>query len=424
MKKKIILNIVHFLLVIILIVFCTCNENSTKPPPEPEITLSLSEEPRLTEIRLKIELKNITLPAQIELTRNSDSIITIQMIEEDSIIQDKGLRPETNYNYRSYLLSNGMRTDSSNLFETSTMDTTTHNYTWTTYNIGYISSVLWDVFALSNDDVWAVGEIYSDSGEYNAVHWDGNEWQLINIEVEYLGHLVSPPMNGIYGFSNNDVWTATGSPWHWDGYSWIFYHLWDMGILAQEDGGVPHMWGTSSSNMYFAGEKGSLVHYDGSNWIKLESGTDLNLTDIIGFNNDHYCVIASSLNQQKYELLIYQDRQLIRKIQDSQYIKGSLWGSNPDDLYVVGEGLFHFDGDSLKLMEWPTSVPSYFMSAIRGKASNNVFAVGNFCTVLHFNGNTWHYYPQLALNEHCFGVSVTENEVFIVGTRGMIYHGK
>jgi hypothetical protein len=279
------------------------------------------------------------------------------------------------------------------------------------------------VFALSNDDVWAVGEIYSDSGEYNAVHWDGNDWQLFNIEVEYLGHLVSPPMNGIYGFSSNDVWSTTGSPWHWDGSSWMFFHLWDMGILAQEDGGVPHIWGTSSSNIYFAGSKGSLVHYDGSNWLKLDSGTDLNLTDIIGFTDDNYCIIASSLDQQKYELLIYQNKQLIRKIQDSQFIKGSLWGSNPDDLYVVGEGLFHFNGDSLKRLDWPSGTPSYFMSAIRGSAANNLFVVGSFCTVLHFNGSTWHYYPQLVLSEACFGVSLTQNEVFIVGTGGIIYHG-
>jgi len=345
------------------------------------------------------------------------------MTEEDSVFRDKGLNPETDYNYRAYLLNNNVKTDSSNLLQTNTMDTTTHNFTWTTYNIGYISSVLYDVFALSNNDVWAVGEIYSDSGEYNAVHWDGNTWQLVNIEAEYLGNLGSPPMFGIYGFSNNDIWANPSVPWHWDGNEWIQYHLWDMGILDPNDGGVSHMWGTSSSNIYFAGEKGTLVHYDGSNWIKLNGGTDLTISDIWGFQDDYLVANAGSSSPLEVYLLIYKDGILERSI-SNPYLTGDLWGTSLDNIYVVGNAILHFDGDSLHTLDWPSGIPVQTIHDIRGSSDNNVFMVGTNGLVAHFNGSSWFYYPELMQGRTQRAVAVIDNEVFSVGSGGLINHGK
>jgi hypothetical protein len=39
-------------------------------------------------------------------------------------------------------------------------DTTSHDFTWTTYTLGDGQSYLQDVYAVSDTDVWAVGEIY------------------------------------------------------------------------------------------------------------------------------------------------------------------------------------------------------------------------------------------------------------------------
>lgn len=69
----------------------------------------------------------------------------------------------------------------------------------------------------------------------------------------------------------------------------------------------------------------------------------------------------------------------------------SVWGSAPDDVYMVGgqpgQGvIYHFDGG-----DWsPVSIPdSPLLIWVYGFATNDVFAVGEDGVVLHFDGGSW-----------------------------------
>ena len=69
-------------------------------------------------------------------------------------------------------------------------DTTSHNFTFTTYTFGGTggSSYFKDVAIINDSDIWAVGAIYtSPETTYNAAHWDGNKWRLIQIPTEIFG---------------------------------------------------------------------------------------------------------------------------------------------------------------------------------------------------------------------------------------------
>ena len=67
-------------------------------------------------------------------------------------------------------------------------DTTSHSFTWQTFEFGddgASPSSLKDVAIINDSDIWAVGSIYlndstgqPDYTAYNAVHWDGNKWEL------------------------------------------------------------------------------------------------------------------------------------------------------------------------------------------------------------------------------------------------------
>ena len=176
-------------------------------------------------------------------------------------------------------------------------DTTSHNFSWTIDTIGIYGSYLKDVAIISGNDIWAVGEIHTDETDrwnedstewippFNSVHWDGQTWIPTRIETNYNGRITYPPLEGVFAFSENDIWASSGIPRHWDGKKWTLYHLWDMGILNQSDGGVHKIWGHSSNNLYFVGRKGTIVHYDGQSWQRLESGTDLHIGDIWGAIN-------------------------------------------------------------------------------------------------------------------------------------------
>ena len=50
------------------------------------------------------------------------------------------------------------------------------------------------------------------------------------------------------------------------------------------------IWGTSSSNMYFVGLHGRIAHYIGVEFSEIESGTDLDLTDIWGIDENNIWV--------------------------------------------------------------------------------------------------------------------------------------
>ena len=70
---------------------------------------------------------------------------------------------------------------------------------------------------------------------------------------------------------------------------------------------------------------------------------------------------------------------------------------------------------------------NYHMESIRGTAENNIFAVGHFGFVAHYNGSTWHYYPELYRYAIASSVAVIGNSVFVVGTDGsqaFIYVGR
>jgi len=308
-------------------------------------------------------------------------------------------------------------------------DTTTHNYEWTIsqFGTGAGSSYLYDVFAISEDDVWAVGKITTneqdslgnDLDPYNIIHWDGTQW---NLERNlYSG--IAVPGQAVFGFNENELYVVAGSTFKWDGISWTDLNV-PFGIF---DGNVNKFWGTSSSNLFFVGGNGTLVHYNGSDWTKLDSGTDMNIGDICGFDDGSFYCVAGTDIAQPNEFLIYKDGQLQNIILHNENSKNSLWGSSTTDIYAVGEGIFHYNGNSLQMKEWPNDVPKILMSSVRGTASNNIFICGHFAFIMHYNGMDWYYYEKLYNHITLKSISVLENQVFVVGTDGYnayIYHGK
>jgi len=72
-------------------------------------------------------------------------------------------------------------------------DTTSHNFKWQKFTFGqHSSSALYDVAIIDENNIWAVGEIYTndtlgnpDPYAYNALHWDGIKWEVKKITVLY-----------------------------------------------------------------------------------------------------------------------------------------------------------------------------------------------------------------------------------------------
>ncbi|GEM_PF-3371976 len=95
------------------------------------------------------------------------------------------------------------------------MDTTSHNFIWRIFTFGGKagSSFLYAVAIIDENNIWAVGEIYlKDSLEnpdplpYNAVHWNGSEWELKRIKTNDCGGVdYSPKISFLLSFSKEGI---------------------------------------------------------------------------------------------------------------------------------------------------------------------------------------------------------------------------
>ena len=310
-------------------------------------------------------------------------------------------------------------------------NTTTHNIVWQADTLGDFQSYLNDAWGTSQENVWAVGWINLDDWGSNIMHYDGNEWT----SVDYF----EANLNGIFGFSKNDIW-AVGSNLevvsfksliaHYDGTQWkTVYINHDLPMLSK-------VWGSSPQDIFAVGAKGTIMHYDGSQWSLMESGITERLRDIWGFASDDVYACGGNGDTFNSYLLHYNGNEW-RNITDLSFSKAvdisSVWGAEQSQIHLDASGSGYFIGNPET--GWAkTFIPSdnTALRQIDGCAVNNVFVIGAFGLVLHYNGNTWlrneELYDKPSGDLNFIGVHVFDNSVFIVGdelnsSRALVYRG-
>jgi len=313
------------------------------------------------------------------------------------------------------------------------LDSTSHNVDfWEIDTLGspLTWSVLHDVAIIDEDNIWAVGEIIinEDDGTqttYNAAHWDGSEWELMAI-------VNTATLRGIQVFEENDIWVTSGVIKHWDGQDWIIFNLWEMGILVEGDGSPMHIWGTSSENIFFIGDNGTIVHYDGNTFTRMDSGTDVTLTAITGTGYDNVWVSGWVNSNGDYRtVLLHFDGNSWRKVVEyspsggiaqPDSLTGKISGvytSNNEGLYVLtNRGLYHCmtetNGDC-NLTGNPSDIFIYGWNDFSGLSENDLFWVGGYTNIVHWNGSTFHLYEEIPYIGTPHAVDLVGNLVVIVG---------
>ncbi len=317
------------------------------------------------------------------------------------------------------------------------MDTTSHNFTWVIDTLCINGSYLNDVWIVDENNIWVVGNIETDSGEYNAAHWGGDEWELLGLGSNTLD------LNSIFYFSDNDIWICSGIPRHWNGQEWIRYHLWDMGVLGPNDGGVTEVWGTSSSNIYFVGREGSIVHYNGSAFTKLESGTNVDLKDIWGVekNNDIDIWISGYVSGPPKTTLIKIENNRLEKLwEDDERVwiidhdslsalLSTVWTNDPDSIYIgTQNGFYRCIGNTQGKAKLEFHQPGGFVYKMRGNGKNDIFLCGAFGTLTHYNGKSFYTYTNFGNSLRFKSIFTKGNFITIVGEdnnnqKGIIVRG-
>ncbi|HPC35357.1 MAG TPA: hypothetical protein P5268_02990 [Candidatus Marinimicrobia bacterium] len=381
-----------------------------------------------TSVVLKISLPYSGAINTFALDRNDSTVATYTCSEDDTLIIDEGLIPATKYLYSVRFLSDGKTKSESELVTVQTMDTTSHNISYWEIDTLGISGGIYDVWIVSEDDIWAVGQIIADdpdssfdgSGEewFNAARWDGEKWNLTRI-------LNTATLYSIWYFSKSDIWVSSGFPKHWDGQQWTMYHFQDMGLGTEVS--TEHIWASSPDNVYFVGWKGSIVHYDGSTFTKMESGTTCRLESVWGIDGNHIWAVGTALEELNSVLLYYNGKtwqQILDPLMGEIYGFNSLWTDNPYLLFLNG-GSGRCIANLIKgNINRDMSAGDWFGYDVYGTAYNDIFASTAGSELLHFNGSNWYLYPEIkAQFEDYFRIMAVKANDEIVIAGGYYYTG-
>jgi len=413
-----------------------CKKSPTeidKPPiiiTPPSLELSV-DDISCTEAWIKVKKLNDTTFLPISIKINDEEFFHGFLANVDTVLFVDSLTPNTTYTVKGIILDTLQTTKE---LKVTTLPTTSHNFTWQTFTFGERTSALYDVAIIDENNIWAVGEIYMndslgnpDPNAYNAMHWNGSKWEIKKISVLYKDNLTVAPLESVFILPTGEIIFSSGLPYLPQADGWKLYHLWDMGVLSQNDGRVTKIWGTSMNDLYFVGSKGTIVHYDGKNWKKIESGTTTDLTDVYGDGDNVF--ICGYKDFKPTVLLKYYNGVITKLIEEdhfeykTDFISGwikSIWVKKDKlfsltfyDLYrsktsTKGEGAAIWKGD----------INSWGSNAVRGNDVNDIFTTGYNGLLWHFNGVSWKKYDELVnTTDPFYSLSVKGNIVVAVGER-------
>jgi len=313
-------------------------------------------------------------------------------------------------------------------------DTTSHNFTWQIELLGDgNSSRLKDVCIIDENDVWAVGEIYlkDSTGEfmyppYGAAVWNGSTWEVRKLKTRSLDYETYLNPLGVFAFTPEDIWFAHGGIHHFNGQDinsyWVNWFPGNVNAILDSGQSIDKIWGQSSSNLWAVGRQGAIVHYNGTSWQKIESGTTQPINDIWGIYNQKtqeqkiYCVASDKYHGGEKKIFQIIKNEAIEVNWSPQRAAHSVWFLQNTPLYVCGSGVFMYDNNQWSQIE---GVPNIFKNRIRGNHQYDIFIAGDFGLLTHYNGRSWYIYEELTLpNGNYESLAIKDNLVVAVGWQG------
>ncbi|NLH48382.1 MAG: hypothetical protein GX444_07240 [Myxococcales bacterium] len=162
---------------------------------------------------------------------------------------------------------------------------------------------------------------------------------------------------------------------------WCWQNPWPVG------GWLAGVWGTSSEDMYFVGDRGVILHFDGVIFSALASNTTEPLTAVWGLSSsDIYAVGGTTV-------VHYDGVEWAPVVAEERYQLNDVHGFSSADVWVVGYDLtnyedviLHFDGLTWAII--PGVAGIHFLMDVWGNSPTEVYAVGR-SDVLRFDGFTW-----------------------------------
>jgi hypothetical protein len=278
-------------------------------------------------------------------------------------------------------------------------------------NVGTGSAYLFEVSAVSANDVWAIG---TNNGRTLALHWNGTQWSVVptpnpGTRENYL--------LDVKAVSADDVWAVgyfrSEAPYpfqmfiaHWDGKSWSQVPAPDTGffsnVLTSVDAiSANDIWavGYSMQQNAPASQTQTLtIHWNGSSWSVVPSGFFNRLSSVsVVSSNDVWAVGSNEL----YMISLHWNGSfwsevLLPDIANNLIYLNEMDAISSNDVWAVGYYesldvggtvplLLHWDGTQWNEVERDWGVGPDFLEAVAAVSSTDVWATGyNYTDGLFF----------------------------------------
>lgn len=210
------------------------------------------------------------------------------------------------------------------------------------------------------------------------------------------------------GDTNLYAGNAMGQIHRFDGDSWeLVYDLYlDITILG--------MWSDRSGALFAVGDEGLALHWDGTRWQRMITGTKSALYSIWGYDADHVLAVGD------FGLVLrWNGTSWAEFYAGTDNFLFDVWGRSLTDIYIVGLSgtLSHFDGQ-----RW-TPMPVRArgdLTAIQGTAGGLIHAVGTQGAALYFDGDAWRNEATPATSGLRTLHITHRGEVYAAGNNGVI----
>lgn len=188
----------------------------------------------------------------------------------------------------------------------------------------------------------------------------------------------SNSLKGVWGSSSNNVFAVgdSGTVLHYDGNQWLTL---DSGTSVT----LYNVWGNTADDVFAVGSNGTILHYDGTQWIAMNSNTSSTLIDIWGHSSSQVFAVGESGT-----ILSYDGNQWTTMNSNTSTSLWGIWGHSNTDVFAGGQNgtILHYDGNQWTSMNSNTVA---WFNSIWGNTNDNLFAVGDDNAIVHYEGSQW-----------------------------------
>jgi hypothetical protein len=414
---------------LVIAMVSSCKKNPVGPQVTPNVQLSV-DYVTCTEVWLKLAFADSPDGGDYRITRDGATILTGTISGASAVLYDTTAQAKKNYTYTAYGLSSGQVKQVSPPLSVTTLDSTSHNFTWQTFDFGGDagSCLLRDVAIINDTLIYAVGAVYLKDSIWqttyspnNLLTWNGKNWSPSRIYFYAIcgqSYMSSDPINGILPLSPKDVWIAgAGEIARWNGTS----QSEPMCVVSPMSFGINRIWGSDTTSVYAVGDVGNIAQYDGRTWRSLTSGTSLAIQDIWGVvdartgQSQALAVACNTFTTNGIAVLQLSGNTVISVQTAGLPLNVSgVWSASGKEWYVCGDVMCKTKSLNSAWQKIP-DLPFIYQECIRGTGPNDIFVVGDFGLVSHFNGSTWYTYPTQPGERIYYGLAMKGDLLVAVG---------